>query len=139
MNEKDTRHFFTFFIISIIIIIASGAGCFFLGRADSGNRDGIEQHLARERELLARIGEYQQREQDRIAREGERVAREAERIEAARERIERLETAIGAVRGLDRRTSDLLQALVTEINLLADYFRGSRDSFNNGLDSAGSE
>jgi hypothetical protein len=132
MNEKDTRRFITLFIISIIFIIASGAGCFFIGRADTADSSGIEQHLSRERELLARIGEYQRREEERNRREAERIAAEGERIK-------RTEAAIRAVRETDRRSGALLQELAKEVDVLADYFWSSRDSFNNGIDNSGSE
>jgi hypothetical protein len=132
MNEKTNRNFIIVCIIGALLICGAGAVCYFLGQSHTGDSAGIERNLDRERELLARIGEYEQREADRIARENERIS-------AERERIARTEAAIGAIRGLDRRSGSLLQELEQEIDILADYFRGSVDRLNNGADLRGGE
>jgi len=102
----------------ILIVCVVGAIAFFVGRSYSSNSAGATGDTATERALLARIGEYQQREEDRNRRE-------AERIRAERARIERTENAINAIRGLDRRSGDLYTELEQEATILADYFRYS--------------
>ena len=122
MNEKEYKRYFVIIvIIAVLLVFAGGIGGFVIRGANTPDSAGIERNTERERELLARIGEYQQREQNRITAERERTAREAERIGAARERAYRLETAVGALRVADRRSSELLQEIAKEINLLADY------------------
>jgi hypothetical protein len=124
MNEKK----YIVIIIAIVVIIfvlggtAAGAGlCAFFYSAYKSDNSRTEQYSERERELLARIGEYQQREQDRVARERENAAREAELNRAAGERAKRLAKAIGDVRVTDRRSGELLQEAAREINFLAGY------------------
>jgi uncharacterized protein YneF (UPF0154 family) len=133
MNEKISCNVIVMCIIAVLLLICTGFfGGYFLCRSHTADNTGIERNLSRERELLARIGEYEQREKIRIARENER-------INAERERIERTENAIRAVRGLDRRSGDLLQELAKEADILADYFRGSIDRLNSDMDRIRSE
>jgi flagellar basal body-associated protein FliL len=136
MNE--TNKGICIFIVVIILFVCAGfgAGYWFgshvIGRTNTGNSAGVEFNLDRERELLERIGEYELRERDRIAAENSRIDRE-------RERVERTKAQLGAIRKLDRRSSNLLQELEQEANILADYFRDSCDIINNELDTTGSE
>jgi hypothetical protein len=132
MNEKTNRDIIVCIIGALLICTTGFTGGYFIGKPHTGDSAGIERNLDRERELLARIGEYEQREADRIARENERIS-------AERERIERTKNAIGAIRGLDRRSGSLLQELEQEIDILADYFRGSIDRLGNGADLWGGE
>jgi hypothetical protein len=138
MNEKNniTSVIILFLFFIVFICAGFGTGYWFHGhvinrtyKADNG---GVESNFARERELLDRSGEYQRREEAR-------VARGADRITAERNRIERTENAIRAIRESDRRSSSLLQELEQEINVLADYFRGSCDIIYNDLNNQGSE
>jgi hypothetical protein len=137
VNEKTIiiPNFILFMFLIVFFCASFGAG-YYIGTficgtnpADSG---GVESNIAKERELLERIGEYQRREEERNRREAERIA--AERV-----RIERTETAIGAIRGLDRQSGSLLQELKQEAQILADYFRGSCDILNNDLNNPENE
>jgi hypothetical protein len=136
MNE--THKGICIFIVVIIFFACAGfcAGYYIgsnvIGRADTGNSAGVEFNLDRERELLERIGEYELRERDRIAAENIRIDRE-------RERVERTKAQLGAIRGLDRRSSSLLQELEQEAQILADYFRDSCDIIGYDINSPGSE
>jgi hypothetical protein len=133
MNEKNNRYFIAFLIIYTIISFSAGfIGGSFIGRTHTTDNNRVESNLSRERELLERIGEYQQREEERNRREAVRIAAEGERIK-------RTEDAIRAVRGLDRRSGDLLLELKQEIDILADYFRDSRSGLYNELNNPGSE
>jgi len=104
--------------IVVLLILGVGIGAYQRGAADTRDNTRAETNTARERELLARIGEYEQRERKRIAAENSRIERE-------RKRIERVKSAIATIRGLDRRSGDLLQELEQEIGILEDYFIGS--------------
>lgn len=130
--QKTNSHSFIIICIAALLILPISIGSFFIGKTHSGNSAGIERNLDRERELLARIGEYEQREEARIAREAERIAREGERIE-------RTKIQLGAIRELDRRSGGLLSELEQEINILAGYFRDSVDGFNNGANFNGDQ
>jgi hypothetical protein len=133
VDEKGCRNIIiSIGIFAIILIFTGSIVSYYIGRADTGDSTGVEFDPGRERELLERIGEYELRERDRIAAENCRIGRE-------RERIERTKEQLGTVRELDRRSGDLLQELEREVNILADYFRGSCDLINNGLDNTGSE
>jgi hypothetical protein len=129
--EKINRNFIIV-CIAVFCIFAGFIAGYFIGRANTTDNTGIERNLDRERELLERIGEYEQRERDRIARENQR-------INAERDRIRRTEAAIRAIRQSDRRSSDLLQELAKETEILADYFRDSRDIVNNGVNNLWNE
>jgi len=139
MNEK----LWFSFKISVFAFIAITFTCFILGGAagygisgvifdskDQQDNRGIESYRPRERELLERIGEYEQRERERIARENSRIERE-------RSRIEQTEKRLGAIRELNRRTGDLLESLAMEAGCLQDYFYNSRreylDAVNNSV------
>jgi hypothetical protein len=116
MNEKNYRKFIIVFIVAFILGGAVGGGlCFIIHSKNKPDNSGITEYQQRERTLLERIGEYQQREEAR-------TAREARRVEAERERIVRTETQLGAIRGLDRRSGDLLQELAEEVAILAGFF-----------------
>jgi hypothetical protein len=136
MNE--TSKGICIFIVVIIFFACAGfctgyyIGGHVIGGTNTGNSAGIELNLDRERELLERIGEFERREE-------ERNRREAERIAAERERTERTEIAIRNIRKLDRRSSNLLQELEQEANILADYFRDSCDIIGYDINSSGSE
>jgi hypothetical protein len=133
MNEEGYRDIIiSISIIAIILIFAGSIVGYIIGKADTGNNSGVEANRSRERELLSQIGEYRIREE-------ERNRREAERIAAERERFERTENAIGALRGLDRRSDSLYQQLEQEAEILESFFRDSRDFFYNELDNPGSE
>jgi hypothetical protein len=112
---------------TIITIVAAGIAGFLVGGQNTRNRFGIESNLGDQRELLQRIGEYQQREQARAERERSRIAVEDSRIRAARERADRLETAVSSLRGLDRRSSELFSELIAEVKLLANNVGCSSD------------
>jgi hypothetical protein len=133
VNEKDYRNIIiSIGIFAIILIFTGSIVGYYIGRADTGDNPGVESNISRERELLSQIGEYRIREE-------ERNRREAERIAAERERFERTENAIGALRGFDRRSDSLHQQIEQEVEILASFFRDSRDLINNGLDNTGSE
>jgi len=140
MNEKEYRRYFVIIaVIAILLIFAGGVGGFVIRGAHTGDSAGVERNTERERELLARIGEYQQREQERVDRERKNAAREAELNRAARERAVRLETAVGAIRVSDRRTGELLQEIAKEINFLADYIGSLGGGPGGDADSGDSE
>jgi hypothetical protein len=128
--------FILFLFLFVFISAGFCAGCWFggyvIGGTNTADSGGVESNLARERELLERIGEYQRREEARVAREAGRIAAEGERIE-------RTEAAIRAIRESDRRSGGLLQELAEEVGVLADYFRGSCDLITNGLNNPGGE
>jgi hypothetical protein len=133
MNEKGYRDFIIVIVIFTIVFVFTGAiFCYYIGRADTGDNKGIESNISRERELLERIGEYEYGERERITRENNRIERE-------RERIKQTENAIRAIRNSDRRSGSLLEELEQEINVLAGYFRDSRDGLYNELNNTGSE
>ena len=115
----------------ILLCTATGVIAFNIGRTNTGNNQGTTGNTDSQRQLLDRIGEYERREQDRITAENRRV-------EAERERIKRTEDAIRALRESDRRSSTLLQELATEVDILANYFRDSRNEFNNYVNNMGS-
>jgi len=117
--------------------IATGFWFIFDSKNKSDNR-GVEYYQQRERELLARIGEYEQRESARIEVERIRAAREADRIRQERERITRTETQLTAIRGFDRRTGDLLQELAKEISILQDYFYSSKREYIDAINNSDS-
>jgi len=124
MNEKNYRRsVIVLVIVAFILGSAVGGGlCFIIHSKNKPDNTGIAEYQQRERDLLARIGEYQQREEDRNRRE-------ARRIEAERERIARTETQLGAIRGLDRRSGDLLSELAKEVDILAKYFADVRREY----------
>lgn len=128
MEKKDVK----FIVISIILCLIVATITFFIGRATADNSAGADRITEDQRAVLARIGEYEQREADRISRHAERLAREGERIE-------RTEAAIRALRLSDRRSSSLLEEITKELDILADYFRDSRSSFNDELSDSYSE
>jgi len=130
--EKINKHFIAIILGIVLIICASSVTSYFIGRANSTDSDRVERNTEQQRELLARIREYQQREEDR-------TRREAERITAERARIERTEAAIGAIRQSDRRSGDLLQELEAEVDILESYFRDSCSQFNDNTDNNGNE
>ena len=141
MNEfkKINVNSFAIIFIALLLVFAGGITGFIFGSTNPANSSGIESNLYRERELLKRIGEYEQRERDRVEAERIRIAAENSRIERERARIERTKTAIGAIRESDRRSGSLLQELEQEINILADYFRDSRNLIGDFSINLGSE
>jgi len=130
--QKTNRNYFIIISIALLLVFAGGIGGFFIGRANKSDNSRTEYDFSRERELLARIGEYERREADRITRESDRIA-------AERKRFERTEIAIRAIRKSDRRSSNLLQELSKEVEILADFFRDSCDLFSNDIDNMGSK
>jgi hypothetical protein len=123
MNEKINM--FRFIVIVVITFIMggiSGGLCVILNPKNTANNGGIESYRPRERKLLERIGEYEQREKDRIGAENRR-------IEAERARIEQTEKRLGALRELNRRTSDLYEELAIEAGILQDYFYNSKREY----------
>jgi hypothetical protein len=100
--------------IIVLFVLGLCFGAYQFGAKNARNSTGITGNTEQQRELLARIGEYEQRERDRLAAENSRIERE-------RERIERTKAAIGAIRQSDRRSGDLLKELAEEIGILADY------------------
>ena len=126
MNEPKKVYIsiFTVIIVAILLIFAGSIAGFIFGTKNSANSPGIERNLDRERELLARIGEYERREQARISAERIRIA-------AENTRIERTEIAIRAIRESDRRSGSLLQELEQEVNILENFFWDYYDIFSN--------
>jgi len=121
--DKYTRTGIIIVISFFLIICTVGTFAYFIGRANSSNSTGTEGNTSRERQLVEQLGEYQQRE--------------AERIRAERARIERTQADIDAIRGLDRRTSSLYEELEQEARILADYFRDSCSQLEYDADSLG--
>ena len=139
MQKNSGKRVVVCIIVAIGLVCAGGIGGFFFGRQHQTDSSGVGDNFARERELLARIGEFEQREQIRIEAERSRIAAENSRIERERERIERTAVAIGAIRESDRRSGSLLQELAAEIEILEDFFRGSWSIISNLPDNLGSE
>lgn len=137
MNElkKINVNIIVVVIIAALFVLAGGITGFIIGGKNTVNSSGAESNLFRERELLTRIREYEQREQDRAVAERGRIAAENYRIARERARVERTAEQLAAIRLLDRRSGDLLQELVEEVNILESYFRDSyhiiSDNFNN--------
>ena len=126
-------HKFVYTMFILVLVAFAGHLIFFdLVGTHTSYSSRASGYRDRERELLATIEEYKRREQTRVDRENELVA-------GARERAERFETAIGALGGLDRRSGELLQELVKEINFLADSFRSISNEFSHDSDNMGSE
>jgi len=123
--EKNTFGIIVICFIVSLFLIGSGTfiGYYILG---SGSRDRgrIGSDTDRERQLLEQLGEFERREQDRISAEQDRIGRENSRIERERKRIEDVENQLAAVRGLDRRSTTLLEQLGAEIEILSNYLRG---------------
>jgi hypothetical protein len=117
MNEK-VRSIIIVICIIVIAAVLSGFVFWNIGRASSPNNTATGGFEQRAGDILNRIGEYQRREEERTARERGRIAAEDQRLESERERIERTENATGAIRKLDRRSSDLLQKLKQAVGLL---------------------
>jgi len=122
-KKEINRNLFVVFVLALLLVFAGGIGGFFIGRANKSDNSRTEYDFSRERELLARIGEYERREAARIAAENSRIERE-------RVRIEQTEIAIRAIRESDRRSISLLQELEQEVNILANFFRDSCSFFN---------
>ena len=137
--KKVYINFDIVFIAALLLIFAGGAAGFIISGKNTANNSGAESNLNRERELLTRIGEFEQREREYLERERERTTRENNRIERERERIKRTADQLTAIRGLDRRSGYLLQELEQEINILASYFRDSCDIIGNHPDNLGCE
>jgi hypothetical protein len=115
MDAKETG-----VIIGVIVFLMLGVcfGAYQCGTADARDSGRTGADTATERQLLERIGEYEQRERERIEAENSRIRREEERIERTKSNLE-------SIRGLDRRTIDLYQALRKEISILQDYLDSS--------------
>jgi len=125
-------------IIAAVILVAAGIViAYFVGGANSGNSNGAAGNTDQQRELLARIGEYERREADRNRREAQRIA-------AERDRIKRTQDAIDAIRRSDRRSGSLYEEIIAECNVLESYFRDSssqfsdNDSYNGSTEVEGS-
>jgi hypothetical protein len=131
MNEKININLISIiFIASFVLGVGAGLGLsFIVSPANQFDNRRIEEYKSRERDLLARIGEYERREK-------ERTAREARRIEAEGRRIEQTEKRLRAIWELDRRTGDLYEDLAREAGVLSDHFYYSKreylDSVNSG-------
>ena len=141
MNEskKVYINFDIVFIVALLLIFAGGVAGFIISGKNSANNSGAESNLNRERELLTRIGEFEQREREYLERERERATRENNRIERERARIERTAEQLATLRQLDRRSGGLLQEFAEEINILASYFRDSCNIIGNYSDNLGCE
>ena len=126
--EKSNRFCFITAVAAFILVSAVIGIWAVVHTKNKPDNRGIAEYQQRERELLARIAEYQQREEDRITRE-------ARRIEAEGERIKRTEAQLGAIRGLDRRSGDLLSELAQEVKILADFFVGSRSEYSDAVNN----
>jgi hypothetical protein len=129
MNEKKNNRKFIIVMHIIIILVICGAitAAYFFGRAYKTDSTGTGNYSSREREILERIGEYTDRESDRIdaernrlATEGELNQRENDRIDAEGSRLERDKNSTGAIRELNRRSGDLLQQLKEASNSMAN-------------------
>jgi hypothetical protein len=130
MNAKKIGVF-----IGIVVLLMLGVcfGAYQCGAKNERDSAGATGNTEQQRELLARIGEYEQRERERIAAENSRVAREGERIEHTKAQLR-------AIRGLDRRERDLYEELTAEIGILADYLDSSeRDLAGCRGDGAGGD
>lgn len=135
----EKKHIVIFIIVIILSVFVGGTAITIFNGANTGDNNGVEQYQQRERELLNRIGEYEQREQARVEAERIRITAENIRIERARERIERTEIAIRAIWEFDRRTGELLQELIEEIKILADNGGCLSGKYSNDDSYIGSE
>jgi len=88
-NEK-TRGIITFICVILITIIICGSSFFFIGR-NVGYNKGTGEYRERTDQIIERIGEYRERERDRI--DGTRVRLEQLKTTGSStlERIKRLE------------------------------------------------
>jgi hypothetical protein len=128
MNENDKKIIRILSVVIVFMFAASCAICYFIGRAHTANSTGTGDYSNREREMLDRFREYTDRESDRVdaernrlATEGELNQRETDRIDAEGSRLERDKNSTGALRELDRRSSDLYTKLKEEIESMANY------------------
>jgi len=131
MDEKN--NILRFIAIAIIAFIVGGiTGAVIINSKNTTNNRGIESNTARERELLTRIGDYERREESRVRAESARIAREGKRIEQTEKRL-------GAIRELDRRSSDLYEELAMEAGALQDFYLGFKREYYNDVNNTDSE
>lgn len=113
MNEKISMRTIGI-VIGVIAIMCFVS--YFVGRTNNPDNRGTGSYTERERQLLDQLGEYERRETARVKRE--------------RARIEDTETKLTALRGLDRRSSSLYEAIRAECKILEDYFNNVRSEFS---------
>jgi hypothetical protein len=139
VNEKNKFCLFAVVAGFILGCTVVGGLWFIYSSAHKPDNGGVEKYQERERDLLNRIGEYEQREKERTAREKARIAGEDRRIRAEGERIARTETLLRPLWGFDRSERQLHEDLAKEINILADFYFSVKREYDNAYNRSNSK